>query len=380
MKVKARGILAMLAVAALTIALAACGSSSSGSSSTSGSDTTKVVSSKTVGATTGPNGEKATPIGNLELTPAEVAKVKAGHYTAAFTWAQGAEFTTAVTNGASDEFKKLGIKVVATTEAEFDPAKQKNDIETVMAKEPSVMLSLPVDPVSSATAYRKVSQAGTKLVLLSNLPPGFVQGKDYVTVVTDDLFEMGKQAADALAAAIGDEGEIAYFYYDASYYVTNQRDEAFKKTIEANYPGIEIVAEEGIADPNKAEEQASAVFLQHPNLDGVYSTFSTPPGEAILSALRGSGSDAKLVSLDISDPLALDMAKGGNVSALVVDEAYGLGKAMAEAAAYGLLEKEIAPFLVAPALTVTKENLNEGYEKSLHRAPPKAVLEAEGEG
>ena len=215
-------------------------------------------------------------------------------------------------------------------------------------------------------------------MLLSNLPPGFVQGKDYVTVATDNLYQMGKDAADALAAAIGDEGKIAYMYHDASYYVTNQRDQAFKKTIEANYPKIEIVAEEGIADPNKAEEEASSVLVRNPELDGIYSTFSTPPGEGILSALRSSGnSSTKLVSLDLSDPLAIDMARGGNVVALVADEAYALGQALARAGAYGLLEKEAPPFLVAPALIVTKENLDEGYEKSLHMSPPKPVLEAE---
>lgn len=375
---KARGWLIPLLVLAATTALAACGGSSSATSGDSGEASLKVVSSKSLGETTGPNGEKATPISGLKLSPQEVAKVKAGNYTAAFTWHESGEFTSAVENGALDEFKSLGIRVVASTDAEFDPAKQKNDIETVMAKKPSVMVSLPVDPVSSASAYRKVSREGTKLVLLSNLPPGFVQGKDYVTVATDDLYQMGKDAADALAAAIGDEGKIAYMYHDASYYVTNQRDQAFKKTIEANYPKIEIVAEEGIADPNKAEEEASSVLVRNPELDGIYSTFSTPPGEGILSALRSSGnSSTKLVSLDLSDPLAIDMAHGGNVVALVADEAYALGQALARAGAYGLLEKEAPPFLVAPALIVTKENLDEGYEKSLHMAPPKPVLEAE---
>ena len=374
---RANRLFAALAVGAVMTGSAACGEPSSSQSSGRSAGGAPITSSRTVGETTGPNGEKATPTSALTLSAEDVATVKAGDYTAALTWHQTAEFTTAVTNGATDEFKRLGIRVVATTDAGFDPAKQKNDIETVMAKKPSVMLSLPADPVSSASTYRKVSQSGTKLVLLSNLPPGFVQGKDYVTVVTDDLFQMGQRAADALAAAIGGRGKIAYLYHDAAYYVTNQRDQAFKKTIEANYPDIEIVAEEGIADPNKAEEQANAVILRNPGLDGVYVTWSTPPGEKVLSALRSAGgSQAKLVSLDLSEPLALDMAKGGHVAALVTDEAYGLGQAMARAAAYGLLAKPVPPFLVAPAATVTRDNLADGYRTSLHREPPKAVVDA----
>jgi ribose transport system substrate-binding protein len=369
---------ATLATAVAVLALAACGDSSDdegGAAGTSGP--APIKASKAVGETTGPNGEKATPTSALELSDAEIDKVKAGDYTAALTWHQSSDFTTAVTAGAKDEFTKLGIEIVATTNANFDAGKQKNDIETVLAKKPSVMLTLPVDPVTTAAAYRAANSAGTKLVLLSNVPEGFTQGKDYVTVVTDDLFEMGKHAADALAAAIGGEGKVAYFFHDASYYVTNQRDEAFKKTIEASYPNIEIVAEEGIADPNKAQDQANAILLKNPDLDGIYVTFSQPPAEGVLSALRNNGNTkTKLVSLDLDEPLALDMARDGNVTALVTDKAYELGQAMARSAAYGLLDKKAPPFIVAPATTVTKDNLTEGYEESLHQAPPKSVLDA----
>jgi ribose transport system substrate-binding protein len=375
MTMRRHHLIATLATFVALIGVAACGDDDDGGGGDA--DTSAIKSSKAVGKTTGPNGEQATPTSALKLSPDEIDEVKAGNYTAALTRHQSSDFTTAVTAGAKDEFAKLGIEVVATTNANFDPGKQKNDIETVLAKRPSVMLTLPVDPVTTASAYRAANRAGTKLVLLSNVPEGFSHGEDYVAVVTDDLFQMGKQAADALASAIGGEGKIAYFFHDASYYVTNQRDQAFKKTIEANYPDIEIVAEEGIADPNKAQDQANAVLAQNPDLDGIYVTFSQPPAEGALAALRNNGnSDTKLVSLDLDEPLALDMARGGNVAALVTDKAYELGQAMARAAAYGLLDKEAPPFIVAPATTVTKANLTEGYQQSLHVQPPASVLEA----
>lgn len=373
---KTHRLIAILAMGVALFGITACGESSDDSGDGS-NGSTQIKPSKAVGKTTGPNGEQATPTSALKLSSAEIDKVKQGSYTAALTWHQSSDFTTAVTAGAKDEFDKLGIKVVATTNANFDAGKQKSDIETVLAKKPSVMLSLPVDPVTTAAAYREAAQDGTKLVLLSNVPKGFKQNKDYVTVVTDDLFQMGKQAADALAASIGGEGKIGYFFHDASYYVTNQRDQAFKKTIEASYPKIEIAAEEGIADPNKAEDQANAMLVKNPELDGIYVTFSQPPAEGVLGALRNnSNTKTKLVSLDLDEPLALDMARGGNVTALVTDKAYELGQAMAKAAAYGLLDKQAPPFIVAPATTVTKSNLVEGYQESLHQQPPSSVLDA----
>ena len=95
-----------------------------------------------------------------ELTPTEVAMVRAGDHTAALVWHQDSDFTTAVTLGVRDEFEQLGIEVVAETSANFDAARQKADIETVGAMKPSVLLTLPVDPVVTASAYKAVAAAG----------------------------------------------------------------------------------------------------------------------------------------------------------------------------------------------------------------------------
>ena len=338
-----------------------------------------IRSSRPLGASHGPNGERATPASALELTPAEIAKVRAGHYTAALVWHESSDFTTAVTAGARSELDKVGITVVAQTSANFDPAQQRSDIETVSARRPSVMLTLPVDRVVTAPAYKAVAAQGTKIVLLSELPQGMKQGRDYVDVVTDDLFQMGRRAADALAAAVHHRGRVGYFFHDANHYVTNERDRAFLTTITGNYPNVRVAAKVGIADPTQAEGVANAAVLQHPDLAGVYVTFSQPPGEAVLAALRSNGGrNVKLVSLDLDEPLALDMAKGGNTFALVADRAYDLGQAMAKSAAYGLLGKKAPAFVVVPALTITKSNLVQGYRESLHRNPPASVMKALG--
>ena len=328
------------------------------------------------GETMGPGGEKATPTSALTLSDAEVAKLKDGKFTAALLWHTSSDFVNAVTAGAKDEFTRLGVSVVAQTDAGFDAAKQKSDVETILAKKPSAILALPLDPVTSAQAFKPAVASGVKIVLLSNKPKDFVQGKDYVTIVTDDLFQMGKHAADALAASLGKKGKIAWIYHDAQYYVTNQRDNAFKATIESDYPDIKIVAQQGITDPARAQDIAQALLLQHPDLDGVYVTWSEP-AEGVLAALRAAGNKhTKIVTLDLSEPVALDMVKGGNVVAIVADQAYELGRAMATAAGYGLLDKAAPPFVVAPVLTVTKANVAQGYQESLHRDAPKSVLDA----
>jgi ribose transport system substrate-binding protein len=326
--------------------------------------------------TRGPNGELPTASSTLMLTDAEAARIKGGHYTAAFSWHTSSDFTTAVQAGAQDEFASLSVDVVATTDAGFSAAKQKNDVETVLAKKPSAIIALPLDPTISAESFRPAQQAGTKLVFLSNVPTGYKQGTDFVCTVTDDLFQMGKQAADVLARSLGGKGKIGWMFHDATNYVTNQRDNAFKTTIQKDYPNVQIVAQQGIADPASAEDAATAMLTQTPDLDGVYVTWAEP-AERVLAALRNAGNTrTKLVTLDLSEPIGLDMVSGGNVVGIVADRAYELGHALAVATAYGLLAKQAPPFVVVPAVAITRDNVVQGWQLSLQRDPPASIVKA----
>lgn len=323
--------------------------------------------------TTGPQGEAATPSTEVTVSDELAASLQDKGLTAALLWHDQSDFVNAVTAGATAEFERLGIKVVTTTSAAFDAAKQRSDIETALVRSPDIILSLPLDPVTSAAAFQEARKENVALVFLSNLPQGFEHPADYAAVVTDDLFQMGKQAADALAASIGEEGTVGWIFHDANYYVTNQRDNAFKTTIENDYPNIKIVAEAGISDPARAEEIANAMLLRNPDLSGVYVTWAGP-AEGVLAALRSNGNTTtKLVTLDLSEPIALDMVKGGNVVAMVADEAYELGRAMAAAGARQYAGEETPPFVVAPAVTVTADNVAEGWMQSLHIDAPASL-------
>ncbi|MEK0164969.1 substrate-binding domain-containing protein [Phaeobacter sp. JH85H1] len=327
--------------------------------------------------TVGPSGEAATPSSAVIVDDAQASQLQSRGLRAALLWHDQSDFVNAVTAGATDEFTRLGIEVVATTSAGFDSARQLADIETALALNPDIILSLPLDPVASASAFKKARDAGVELVFLSNLPSGYEHPADYAAIVTDDLFQMGKQAADILAGAMGGTGDVGWIFHDAAYYVTNQRDNAFKTTIETHYPGMEIVAEAGISDPARAEEIANAMLLQNPNIGGIYVTWAGP-AEGVLAALRANGnSSTRIVTLDLSEPIALDMVKGGNVVGIVADEAYELGRAMAAAGARGVLDLDNPPFVVAPAVSVTAKNVNEGWNQSLNLDAPQSVLDAQ---
>lgn len=328
------------------------------------------------GGTVGPHGEKPTPAASVTLTADEVQKIKDGNYTAALVWHEMSEYTNAVNRGAEAEFAALGITIVAETNASFDSARQQSDVETVLAKKPTIIVSLPVDPTTAAAVYDPARKAGVKLAFIDNSPAGYEHGKDYVTIVSDDLFQMGSKAADAMAASLGKKGKLGYIYHDADFYVTNQRDQAFKTTIETKYPDMKIVAEAGMADPARSEEIAQGLLIKHPDLDGIYVTWAEPALN-VLAALKAAGNTStRIVALDLNEPAALDMVKGGSFTALVADEAYNIGRTAARAAAGSLIGKKAEPFLVVDSLAVTKENVLAGWKTSLNKDAPESIVEA----
>ena len=152
---------------------------------------------------------------------------------------------------------------------------------------------------------------------------------------------MGIAAANLLGNALGGEGEIGFIFHDAPFYVTNQRDQAFKSWIEINFPGIQIVAEQGLADPAAAEDIASTMLTRNPGLDGIYAPWSAGPADGVLAALRAAGaSDVAVVTMDLDTNVSLDLVEGGNMVGIAADEAYEIGRTMATEGAYGLLGKE----------------------------------------
>lgn len=138
----------------------------------------------------------------IEISAEQTEQLQAKQLTAALVWHGSSPWVHAVTRGAKATFAQLGIKVVAVTDAQFDPAKQVADLENISALEPDIILSLSVDGISTKASYQKATKNGAKLVLLSNPIPDFKQGEDYVGIVTDDMFGMGRAAAQMLAESI----------------------------------------------------------------------------------------------------------------------------------------------------------------------------------
>ncbi len=310
----------------------------------------------------------------IQLTTDQVGLLRQQQLTAALVWHGASPWISAVTAGATAVFKELGVKVVAVTDAQFDPAKQASDIENVAMLKPDFVLSLVVDPASAKNAYQQLVHAGSQLVLLSNPVPGFVLGKDYAGIVTDDMFGMGRQAADVLAqsfpaASVTKPLQIGMIYHDADYFITNNRDQAFRQQL-AQYPQLQLTASKGFVREQDTAEIAAALLLQQPKLQAIYVSWDAA-AEGVVEALRASGrKDIKVITHDLGVNNLLDLAKGGNMLATIADQPYLIGQTMARVAALSELGVQTPAFTLVPFGTVTQQNIAAGWQQAFQSPLP----------
>jgi ribose transport system substrate-binding protein len=329
----------------------------------------------------GPHGETATPASQVQLTPQELQQIQGMHATAAIVLHYaGNDWSQAQVAGLEHQFSIMGIKVIAVTDANFNANTQVSDIETVLAKKPNIIVSIPVDPVATANAYRKAVNQGVKLVFMDNVPQGFTAGTDYVSVVSADNYGNGAASALLMAEKLHGKGKIGLIYYNANFYVTSQRYEAFKATI-AHFPGIQIVSEKGIPGPDfagEAETAASAMLTQYPDLNGIWAVWDVP-AEGVLAAAR-TANDPNLVitTCDLGLNVAIAIAKGQFIYGLGAQRPFDQGIAEALLAGYGLLGKKAPPYVAVNALPVTRANVLQAWQTVYHASPPASLSAAAG--
>jgi ribose transport system substrate-binding protein len=393
-------------IVAALLALACCGVAACGSSDDDdgGAETTAAASTTTTadgGAGTcdvepklqalasgdvmsrGPYGETAVPAKDVTLTDEEIERIRGMGATAALVMHFGGnDWTNAQVAGARAQFEKMGIEIVAVTQADGKADKQVNDLETVMAKRPDIILSVPIDPVATASAYRKAAEQGARIVFLDVPAKDLRAGSDYVSVVSADNYGNGVASAHLLARALDCKGEVGAIHFaDASNFAVEARWQAFQDTLASDYPEMEIVESQDVNAPDFAgdsEKAASAMLTKHPDLDGIWAWFDVPAEGSIQAVGAAGRDDVAITTVDLGLNVAIDIAEGGLVKGLGAQLPYDQGVTEAIVAGYALLGKEAPPYIALPPLPVYQENVLEAWEQVYHAPPPGELAEAAG--
>ena len=337
----------------------------------------------------GPLGETPLLDSDLFLTKAEVEKIKAGKpdgtpYTYAIAANNTAgEYSLAMNAGPNsglwEYMEYLGVKQVAFASAEFDPVKQKADVESMLALKPDVIVAYATDPVTGAANFKPAVDAGIPLAFISTVPDGYTYGKEFIGISTNNPYEEGIYLAKETFDLYGDDAKVGYVFYDDVYFVCNYLDKGYIEYADKNYPNW-TVYKQGFVAETGAGDSAAALILQHPDIEVFYTTYMVPAMH-IVAALTEAGrdKDVGVVTFAIDAPTLINMIEGGPIKAICTDSPYLVGMNHAIQAACALIGKELKQpnFIVCPTTMLRKENVREIWKSAMGSVPiPDSVLQA----
>jgi galactofuranose transport system substrate-binding protein len=209
-------------------------------------------------------------------------------------------FRIAETQSIKDEAAKLGITSLTATNANSQFNKQISDVEQMIDSGVQLLVIAPLNSDGWDSVFAKASAKKIPIITIDrkiNATPC----TNYLTFIGSDFAEQGKRAADAMAKALGNKGNVAILLGAPGNNVTTLRTSGFKDEIAKVAPDIKITFEQtgnfAREDGQKVTEQ---LLQSNPDIKGIYGENDEMALGAEV-ALKGAGKkagDVKLVSVD----------------------------------------------------------------------------------
>jgi ribose transport system substrate-binding protein len=324
--------------------------------------------------TRGPEGQVPLWYTAITLTDSEKQQIRKGKdgkkFIIAYDQLNVSEFDDTIGFAIEAMAKDLGMEYIHTYNR-FDASVQKDNVETILAKNPNVIASVSVDPTISTSAFKKAADRGVAVIFCSVKAP-MKWGSEYKGgLVFYDLIGFGPMLAKELNNSMGGKGAVGIVFHQANFFITNQRDQGFKDALKA-YPGLTVVDERPTGNTmNDTEGIISAMITKHPEIKGIYLPWQEHVMPAI-SALRAAGrTDIKIVTGDIGKTTALEMITGKNLVMMTQCMAWQYGVTVTEMGCYTILGKKIpAECIIVPGLGATWKTIDQVWPQVFHQPLP----------
>lgn len=319
----------------------------------------------------GPDGKIAITPEQIVFTDEEVERLKSGGFKIGISFHySGTEWTRLQERAIRETLAKYGVKVVAVTEADFDPELQISQLQGLLLQKLDAIISVPADERKTAEIYKKLAKE-TRLIMLGNIPYGFGT-KDYCAFVSVNERENGQNAGRLLGDFFVNKSDVkvGLITHDVPFFATKQRDQAAEQVLSENYSNIELVAKESFYRIENAYHVTKKMLQEHPEIEGLYVSWESPALEVIKALEELGRTDVSITTSDLDYEIAVRMARGEIVRGISAQKPYEQGEAAALAVARALLGKtEFVSIGVQPQI-VTPLNLRKSWTEIMHSGEP----------
>jgi ribose transport system substrate-binding protein len=327
----------------------------------------------------GPHGEKATPPERLSLSESEAAEAHRRRFEIAIVLhTTGSDWAKQQLAGIVTTLGRYSAAVVEVVDCNFDVARQTREIERLTRYRPAAIVSIPIGNAEAADVHRGVSQAGIKLVLIDNVPTGLLPSKDYVSVISADNFGLGQMAANLRSPHVPRGGVVGIIAYGVDFFVTNERDIAFRKWMAAERPDVAIKRDR-FSTVEDAARATDALLRANPTMNGLFTVWDDPAMRAV-KVVRERSQQIPITTIDLGNDAAIELARGEMIKGIGAQQPYDQGVAAAKVTIMSLLDRHTPPWVVLPGLKVTATNVVEAYQVVWHSPAPPELIKSRRNG
>lgn len=270
------------------------------------------------------------------------------------------EFWKSVHFGADKAARELGnVEIVwRGPVVESDTGSQIEVVKNMITRQVDGIVLAPNQKGGLVDAVDEAISEGIPVVIFDS---GLDRGPEIVSYVATDNFKGGQMAADQMAAAIGEQGNVILLRYLAGSESTEQREEGFLEGLK-KYPEIRVVSSGQYAGDNatSAKEKVDQLLqIYGDELAGIFAVCE-PNANGTLEALRNAGlnKQVKLIAFDPSDAL-IEALKDGSCSGIVLQDPVQMGYQSVLALIAAIRGESVEPFISTGEYVATPENMDE---------------------
>ena len=262
-------------------------------------------------------------------------------------------FFVELRDGAQAKADELGIDL-DIQDASDDAATQADQLRNAETSGADVVIVNPTDSDAVGSAVQSLNNADIPVIAVDRSS----NSGEVASFVASDNVAGGKQAADALAQAIGEEGEILVLQGIAGSSASRDRGQGFEEGIAA-YPNIEVVAKQTANfDRTEGLNVTTNLLQANPNIKGMFAENDEVALGAVEALRARAGEEVKVFGFDGTAD-GLTAVEDGKLEGTIAQQPDELGaRAVEQAAAIlegGTAEEEVPVEVV----TVTNENVAE---------------------
>ncbi|WP_233872085.1 ABC transporter substrate-binding protein [Paraburkholderia adhaesiva] len=242
------------------------------------------------------------------------------------------QFWQAVKSGAEQSAKEHSVRISfegPETEAMVD--KQIDMLSAALAKNPQ---ALGIAALDSKAAIPLLKRAQSNKIPVIAFDSGVDSDIPLTTCATNNL-AAAALAADKMAEAIGNSGEVGVIVHDQTSRTGIDRRDGFVNQIKAKHSGVKIVSVQyGGGDHLKSAEIAKAMIQANPNLKGIFGA-NEGSAEGAAIGVRESGKKLVLIGFDSGKEQKEDINSGLMLGA-ITQNPVGIGRCVVDSAVKAL--------------------------------------------